>query len=56
MQLETFFIILAIMFWALLAILVACFIAWVFIFIQYYKWDKEEKYIEKISNRINRGE
>ena len=50
---DTVFIILAIFFWVLLAILCFCLCSICYIKLTYLKWDKEEREVERIINFLN---
>lgn len=43
MDYTSFCIIIGIMFWVLAALCVVAFMAWVYCYVQYYKWDKEDR-------------
>ena len=49
---ETFWVIFAIFFWVLVALLVVTFIADTYVKLMYYKWDKETRREELIRNKV----
>ena len=51
----TFWMIMAIVFWVLLALTVVGFMAWIYTQVQYYKWDKEDRQFEKMKEYIEQA-
>ena len=51
----TFWMIMGIIFWILLALTVVTFMIWTFSQLQYYKWDKEDRQFDKMKEYIEQA-
>ena len=52
MDYYTMVMILGIMFWVLCALGIVAGLAWVYCYVQYYKWDKEDRYKSSVVKEI----
>lgn len=52
MEYGTFAMILGILFWVLCALGVVSFMIWLYTYVQYFKWDKEDRYQRMIVKEI----
>lgn len=52
MEYGTFATILGIMFWVLCALGIVCFMTWLYAYMQYFKWDKEDRQKQIVMQQI----